>query len=233
MLLSGSFLVWANFGMLDQFATAVGEAGGNIAAIGGFDVRGPALEEDLVVNCRDEAHIAAVRAAVEGIEGCEVLELLDRFRGTGVIVRFLEYMDVGHRNHWERDVVVPSRELLARIAARWPLAPLQPPYRAAGAERYAFTDGAGEIGFISSVTQPFCGDCTRARLSSDGVLYTCLFATHGTALRDKLRSGASDDELFETLRGVWRERADNYSEQRQGPIAAENARKVEMFYIGG
>ncbi|MGC8517390.1 MAG: GTP 3',8-cyclase MoaA [Steroidobacteraceae bacterium] len=168
-----------------------------------------------------------------GVNDHTVLELLERFRGTGVIVRFIEYMDVGNRNHWQREAVVPSRELLARIGARWPLEPRQPAYRGEVAERYVFTDGAGEIGFISSVTQPFCGNCTRARLSSDGVLYTCLFATHGTPLRDRLRSGASDDELLDALRGVWRERTDNYSEQRQGSLADDGAHKVEMFYIGG
>ncbi len=107
-------------------------------------------------------------------------------------------------------------------------------YRGEVAQRYAFADGGGEVGFISSVTQPFCGDCSRARLSSDGVLYTCLFATHGTSLRDALRSGASDDQLLEVLRRVWVDRADNYSEQRQAQReSAGGARKVEMFYIGG
>ena len=107
----------------------------------------------------------------------------------GVIVRFIEYMDVGNRNDWRSELVVPSKELAERIGARWPLVPLQPDYRGEVAERYAYADGAGEIGFISSVSQPFCGDCSRARLSSDGVLYTCLFATHGTSLRDALRGG--------------------------------------------
>ena len=175
-----------------------------------------------------------VNAVVQrGVNDHTVLDLLERFRGTGVIVRFIEYMDVGNRNHWRRDAVVPSRELLALIAARWPLEPLRPAYRGEVAERYAFTDGAGEVGFISSVTQPFCGDCTRARLSSDGVLYTCLFATQGMPLRDRLRSGASDEDLLDALRALWRARADNYSEQRQEARAAEGARKVEMFYIGG
>jgi cyclic pyranopterin phosphate synthase len=175
-----------------------------------------------------------VNAVVQrGVNDHTVLELVERFRGTGVIVRFIEYMDVGNRNHWRRDLVVPSRELLERIGARWPLEPRQPAYRGEVAERYAFADGSGELGFISSVTQPFCGDCTRARLSSDGVLYTCLFATHGLALRDRLRSGASDDELLDALRAQWRARADNYSEQRQEARVEEGTRKVEMFYIGG
>ncbi len=169
-----------------------------------------------------------------GVNDHTVLELLERFRGTGVIVRFIEYMDVGNRNHWHSDAVVPSSELLARIARRWPLQALQPSYRGEVAERYGFMDGGGEVGFISSITQPFCGDCSRARLSSDGVLYTCLFATHGVALRDKLRSGASDDNLLDLLRASWRARTDNYSEQRQARLSdAAGERKVEMFYIGG
>jgi cyclic pyranopterin phosphate synthase len=151
-----------------------------------------------------------------------------------VIVRFIEYMDVGNRNDWRPELVVPSRELLARIGERWPLQPLGREYPGEVAERYGFTDGNGEVGFISSVTQPFCGDCSRARLSSDGVLYTCLFATRGTSLRDALRSGADDDQLLDVLRRVWMDRADNYSEQRQARRESASAtRKVEMFYIGG
>jgi cyclic pyranopterin phosphate synthase len=176
-----------------------------------------------------------INAVVQrGVNDHTVLDLLERFRGTGVIVRFIEYMDVGNRNQWRQDLVVPSRELLARIGERWPLEPLGREYRGEVAERYAFADGGGEVGFISSVTQPFCGDCSRARLSSDGVLYTCLFATHGTSLRDALRSGASDDQLLDVLRRVWMGRTDNYSEQRQTQRElAGDARKVEMFYIGG
>ncbi|MHB8813241.1 MAG: GTP 3',8-cyclase MoaA [Steroidobacteraceae bacterium] len=176
-----------------------------------------------------------INAVVQrGVNDHTVLDLIERFRGTGVIVRFIEYMDVGNRNHWSPELVLPSRELLARIGERWPLEPLGREYRGEVAERYAFADGGGEVGFISSVTQPFCGDCSRARLSSDGVLYTCLFATRGTSLRDALRSGASDDQLLEVLRRVWVDRGDNYSEQRQAQReAAGDARKVEMFYIGG
>jgi GTP 3',8-cyclase len=176
-----------------------------------------------------------VNAVVQrGINDHTVLDLLERFRGTGVIVRFIEYMDVGNRNDWRPELVVPSRQLLQRIGERWPLQPLGREYPAEVAERYAFTDGKGEVGFISSVTQPFCGDCSRARLSSDGVLYTCLFATRGTSLRDALRSGATDDQLLDVLRRVWAGRTDNYSEQRQAQReSAGDTRKVEMFYIGG
>jgi len=176
-----------------------------------------------------------VNAVVQrGVNDHTVLELVERFRGTGVIVRFIEYMDVGNRNHWSPDLVVPSRELAALVSARWPLQQLKPGYRGEVAARYAFADGAGEVGFISSVSQPFCGDCSRARLSSDGVFYTCLFATHGTSLRDALRGGASDETLLETLRGVWQRRSDRYSELRaQLRASAHEERKVEMFYIGG
>ena len=141
-----------------------------------------------------------VNAVVQrGVNDHTVLDLVEHFRGTGVIVRFIEYMDVGNRNHWRSELVVPSKELMAQIGARWPLAPLEPGYRGEVARRYAFADGQGEIGFISSVSQPFCGDCSRARLSSDGMLYTCLFASHGTSVRDALRGGASDEHLLELI----------------------------------
>jgi GTP 3',8-cyclase len=176
-----------------------------------------------------------VNAVVQrGVNDHTVLELVERFRGTGVIVRLIEYMDVGNRNHWTPDLVVPSKELMTRIAARWPLAPVAPGYRGEVAQRYAFSDGQGEVGFISSVSQPFCGACTRARLSSDGMLYTCLFATHGASLRDVVRGGASDDQLLELIRNIWLKRSDRYSEQRAELRRAQpEERKVEMFYIGG
>jgi cyclic pyranopterin phosphate synthase len=176
-----------------------------------------------------------INAVVQrGVNDHTVLELIERFRGTGVIVRFIEYMDVGNRNHWRSELVVPSKELAARIASRWPLTSLEPTYRGEVAARYAFADGQGEVGFISSVSQPFCGDCSRVRLSSDGMLYTCLFATRGTSLRDALRGGASDDQLLELISDVWLARADRYSELRASlPHGAGEPRKVEMFYIGG
>jgi len=162
-----------------------------------------------------------------------VLDLVERFRGTGVVVRFIEYMDVGNRNHWMPDRVVHSRELMQRIEARWPLVATAPGYRGEVAERYRFVDGQGEVGFISSVSQPFCGDCTRARLSSEGVLYTCLFATHGTDLREPLRAAASDDELLARIRGIWQARDDRYSEQRRALGRQRSDKKIEMYYIGG
>jgi GTP 3',8-cyclase len=169
-----------------------------------------------------------------GINDHTALDLVERFRGTGIIVRFIEYMDVGNRNHWEAERVVPSKELVARIGERWPLEPLEPNYRGEVAERYGFKDGLGEVGFISSVTQPFCGDCSRGRLSSDGVLYTCLFATQGASLRDVMRGGASDEQLTELIRNIWLRRADRYSELRADlRRSTTNEPKVEMYYIGG
>jgi cyclic pyranopterin phosphate synthase len=167
-----------------------------------------------------------------GVNDGSVLDLLERFRGTGIIVRFIEYMDVGNRNDWRRELVLPSQELQARIQARWPLLALDAGYRGEVARRYAFADGAGEIGFISSITQPFCGDCSRARLSSDGKLHTCLFATDGISLRDPLRAGASDVELAALVRAVWERRRDRYSELRD-ELRARGARHAEMNYLGG
>lgn len=176
-----------------------------------------------------------INAVVQrGVNDHTVLDLVERFRGTGVIVRFIEYMDVGNRNHWTSGMVVPSKELAGRIGARWPLTSLEPGYRGEVADRYAFADGQGEVGFISSVSQPFCGDCSRARLSSDGVVYTCLFANHGTSLRDALRGGLSDEQLLEMISAIWHKRADRYSELRASlPRTQREERKVEMFYIGG
>jgi cyclic pyranopterin phosphate synthase len=167
-----------------------------------------------------------------GINDHQVLDMVAHFRATGITVRFIEYMDVGNRNDWNRERVVPSQQLLERIHARWPLTALEPDYRGEVARRYAFDDGGGEIGFISSVTQPFCGDCSRARLSSDGRFYTCLFAAEGTDLRAPLRGGASDEELLQLIRAVWERRADRYSELRDN-LRARGVQHVEMNYVGG
>ena len=174
-----------------------------------------------------------VNAVVQrGVNDHTVLPLLEHFRGSGVTVRLIEYMDVGNRNEWQREQVVPSQELLQQIHARWPLAPLQRDFAGEVAERHAYADGQGEVGFISSVSQPFCGDCSRARLSSDGVLYTCLFATQGLDLRAPLRDGASDEELLAAIRGCWQARSDRYSELRGKATPQEGAR-VEMNHVGG
>jgi GTP 3',8-cyclase len=166
-----------------------------------------------------------------GVNRDSIVPMAEHFRGTGHILRFIEYMDVGHTNGWRLDDVVPAGEIVATINARFPLEPADPNYRGEVARRWRYVDGAGEIGVISSVTQPFCGDCTRARLSAEGSLYTCLFATAGTDLRAPLRAGAADDELAEILRGVWERRADRYSEIRSEATVA--LPKVEMSYIGG
>jgi len=161
----------------------------------------------------------------------EVVKLVDRFRGTGHTVRFIEFMDVGTTNAWNLEEVVPSAELLGLVAEKWEIEPVDPGYQGEVASRYRFVDGSGEVGFISSVSEPFCGDCTRLRLSAEGKLYTCLFGSRGTDLRAPLRSDASDDEIREIMRGTWIERDDRYSELRGGvPL---NSPKVEMSYIGG
>jgi GTP 3',8-cyclase len=178
-----------------------------------------------------------INAVIErGVNDHTALDLVERFRGMAVIVRFIEFMDVGNRNAWQPEMVVPSRELAARIGARWPMHPISENYRGEVAKRWRFDDGAGEIGFISSVSQPFCGDCTRARLSSEGKFYTCLFATHGLDLRAALRGGATDAELLQMLRGTWRGRTDRYSELREELRRDESSaaeKKIEMYYIGG
>ena len=163
-------------------------------------------------------------------EDC-IVELARHFRGTGHVLRFIEYMDVGHTNGWRLDDVVPAAEIVSRIGEEFPLEPVEPAYRGEVARRYRYVDGAGEVGVIASVTQPFCGDCTRARLSADGKLYTCLFAARGHDLRALLRGGAGDEELREAIAGVWRVRDDRYSELRTAETA--ELEKVEMSYIGG
>ncbi len=169
-----------------------------------------------------------------GVNDHTIVELLDYFRGSGHIVRLIEFMDVGNRNGWQMDQVVPSKELLTTIQARWALRPVDKNYPGEVARRYEYIDGEGEIGFISSVTEPFCGSCSRARLSADGVLYTCLFATHGTDLREPIRNGVSDDELTDILSRIWLQRADRYSELRQPDVAeAHVLRKIEMYRMGG
>jgi cyclic pyranopterin phosphate synthase len=169
---------------------------------------------------------------MRGVNDGQVVDLADHFRGSGHIVRFIEYMDVGTCNDWQRELVVPSAELRARIAARWPLLELEPNYGGEVARRYAFADGQGEIGFISSVTEPFCGDCSRARLSADGRLYTCLFAQSGHDLRGPMRAGASDEDLAGLIGAVWNAREDRYSEMRSEE-RAKGRERVEMYEIGG
>jgi cyclic pyranopterin phosphate synthase len=159
-----------------------------------------------------------------------IVDMARRFRGTGHILRFIEYMDVGNTNGWRMTDVVSAREIAERIAERWPIEPLNPNYFGEVAERWRYLDGAGEIGIISSVTQPFCGSCTRARLSADGKLYLCLFAGTGHDLRALLRGGADDESITAAIRSHWRTRDDRYSEIR---AEATPGTKVEMSHIGG
>lgn len=170
----------------------------------------------------------------KGVNDHTVMDLLEYFRGSKTIVRLIEFMDVGNRNGWRMKEVLPSSELLQRIQARWQLIPVGQNYPGEVARRYAYVDGGGEIGFISSVTEPFCGDCSRARLSADGMLYTCLFANQGTDLRASLRNGAADDEIRDILSSIWLQRADRYSELRRPDLAEHHVlKKVEMYRIGG
>ena len=166
-----------------------------------------------------------------GVNEDSVLPMARHFRERGHIVRFIEYMDVGSTNGWRMDDVVPAAEIVAAIDAALPLEPLPPRYPGEVAERYRYRDGSGEVGVIASVTRPFCGACTRARLSADGSLYTCLFATTGHDLRALVRGGAGDEEIAAALGGIWRERTDRYSDLRSA--ATGDLPKVEMSYIGG
>ncbi len=166
-----------------------------------------------------------------GVNDGSILPMARHFRGTGHVVRFIEYMDVGHSNGWRLDDVVPAREILALIASEMPIEPVDPNYLGEVAERWRYRDGSGELGIIASVTQPFCRGCSRMRLSADGQLFTCLFATSGHDLRALLRSGASDDALAETIARVWTARQDRYSEIRSRDTS--DLHRIDMSYIGG
>jgi len=166
-----------------------------------------------------------------GVNDDGIAEMAGRWRGTGHIVRFIEYMDVGSTNGWRMDDVVPSAEVVERISQRWPLEAIDPNYAGEVAERWRYADGAGEIGVISSVTRAFCSACTRMRLSTEGGLYTCLFAQHGHDLKRLVRGGASDDALRNEIAAVWQRRSDRYSEIRTAQTSS--LKKVEMSYIGG
>ena len=166
-----------------------------------------------------------------GVNEESILPMAGRFHGTGCVLRFIEYMDVGATNGWQLADVVSEAEIVQRISAEMPLEPIAPNYPGEVARRYRYADGGGEIGVIASVTRPFCGDCTRARLSAEGKLYTCLFANDGFDLRALLRGGASDGEIAAAVRGLWSARTDRYSEQRTEETARRP--KVEMSHIGG
>ncbi len=205
----------------DVFATMSGGRGGVQRILDGIDT---ALEADL-------QPIKINTVVQRGVNDHTLLDLLERFRGTGVVVRMIEYMDVGNINHWQHADMVPARELVDMIHARWPLEAVERRHASDVASRYRYADGEGEIGFITSVTEPFCGACSRARLSSEGKLYTCLFASEGFDLRAPLREGIEDTGLEELVAAVWRGRADRYSELRAE--GAPTGEKIEMYYIGG
>lgn len=176
-----------------------------------------------------------VNAVVErGLNEREIRPLVRHFHGTGVTLRFIEFMDVGNHNRWRMEKVVPAREILGEIRREFAIVPEAPRYPGEVARRYRFRDGGGEIGVIASVTAPFCQNCSRVRLSADGQLYTCLFASEGRDLRKLLRAGRTDEQLREEIAGIWRRRTDRYSEERASLLAADQqTHKVEMSYIGG
>ena len=206
----------------DDVFAAVNDVGVPVARVlGGIDAAAAAGLGPVKVNM----------VVKRGLNDGSVLEMADHFRGTGHVLRLIEYMDVGASNGWRLDDVVPAAEMVAAIGAEWPLEPVESAYRGEVANRYRYVDGQGEIGVIASVTQPFCRDCTRARLSADGRLYTCLFAAVGRDLRGPLRAGASDAELAALIGRIWGRRGDRYSEIRTADTSA--LRKVEMSYIGG
>jgi cyclic pyranopterin phosphate synthase len=167
----------------------------------------------------------------KGVNDHDLAAFVERFKGTGYILRFIEYMDVGTTNGWRLDDVVTAKQILDRVSAVLDLEAVPSNYRGEVADRWRFRDGTGEIGVIASVTRPFCGDCTRARLSADGHLFTCLFATSGFDLRAALRDGSSDGDLRERISEIWRARSDRYSELRSAEMATRE--RAEMSYLGG
>jgi len=234
-----------NGALLDQFASALMQAGLERLNIS-IDTLDPALfarlsggrgDIDRVLRGLETASQAGfdrikINTVVQrGVNEHTVLDLLEHFRGSNKVVRFIEYMDVGNRNQWQASEVVSATELIEMIEQRWPLQSLEQNYPGEVARRYRYLDGAGEIGFVTSISQPFCGSCTRARLSSEGVLYTCLFASTGLDLRGPLRAGASDEQLLQLIADCWRGRTDRYSELRGGDGPTEA--KVEMYRVGG
>ena len=198
--------------------------------------RGEVAQALAALDAAERAGFVALKincVVLRGVNDGGVLDLVERFRGTSHVLRFIEYMDVGTLNGWRADRVVAGAELRAAIHARWPLVALPPNSPGETARRYAFADGHGEIGFVDSVSAPFCGDCSRARLSADGQLYTCLFAQNGHDLRGPLRAGESDDALRARIAGIWSHRGDRYSERRAELRAAGVLEHIEMFRMGG
>jgi cyclic pyranopterin phosphate synthase len=234
-----------NGSMLATRASALGDAG-----LKRVTVSLDSLDDDVSKAMNDvdfpvERILAGIEAAADaglgpvkinmvlkrGVNESGILPMARNFHGTGHIVRFIEYMDVGSTNGWRLDDIVPAREIVAVIDAEMPLEPINPNYRGEVADRYRYKDGGGEIGVIASVTQPFCADCTRARVSAEGQLYTCLFATRGHDLRALVRGGTPDREIADSIASIWRVRNDRYSEIRSSETAELD--KIEMSYIGG
>jgi len=198
------------------------------------DVDFPVARVLEAITAAEDAGLAPIKidAVVKrGVNDHGIVDLARAFRGTGHVIRFIEYMDVGNSNGWRLEDVVSGREIVEVIGREWPLLAATPAYFGEVAGRFHYADGAGEIGIITSVTQPFCGDCTRARLSASGALYTCLFAANGHDLRALLRGGATDEEIEAAIGMHWQARTDRYSEIRSA--ATPDLRKVEMSYIGG
>ncbi len=231
--------------LLPRHAIALKEAG-----LGRITVSLDSLDETVFRQMAGER--GSVKEVLEGMEAAEqagftnmkintvvqrnindhtVVDLVGHFRNSGHTVRLIEFMDVGNVNHWNRELVVPSADLLKTIHDRWPVQPVAKQPTGETARRYAFTDGAGEVGFISSITEPFCGDCSRARITADGLFYSCLFSAKGTVLRDKIREGMGADELTEVIRELWTKRADRYSELRSA--LPRRQPHVEMYRMGG
>ncbi len=198
------------------------------------DVDFPVTKVLEAMDAAEAAGLAPIKVNMvvkRGLNEESILPMARHFRGTGRILRFIEYMDVGSSNGWRLDDVVSAREIVAAIDRELPLEPIRENYRGEVAQRYRYRDGSGEIGVIASVTQAFCADCTRARLSADGSLYTCLFATHGHDLRRLVRSGATDAEIADAIAAIWTSRDDRYSELRSSETAG--LKKIEMSFIGG
>lgn len=234
--------------LLSRYADALKEAGLNRVTVsldaldkalfrkmsGGFDSSHQVLEGIDAAKQAGFSNLKVNMVVRRDMNLGEVVPMIEEFRGSRTVLRFIEYMDVGNVNHWEKDLVVPTAELIQYISGYWPIEPVAKHYTGEVADRYRFVDGGGELGFVSSISQPFCRPCNRARLSADGKVYTCLFATKGTDLRSLIRNGASDDELYESIGKVWCNRNDQYSQRRwSGKKKSEPEHKIEMFYIGG
>jgi cyclic pyranopterin phosphate synthase len=205
----------------EVFARMSGRRSSPAAVLAGIDAARAAGLSPIKINC----------VVQRSVNESSVVDLAAHFRGTGAIVRYIEYMDVGTLNKWDPRDVVPAAEIVAKIDEKFPLEPVDANYRGEVARRYRYRDGAGEIGVISSVTQPFCGDCTRARLTTDGHFVTCLFAAGGVDLKTPMRHGATDEDLKRLMHGIWTNRGDRYSEERAS--RREGGRKIQMFQIGG